>query len=326
MQRREDGTHNSGAAEFWRKVGAEPDKPVPPSDKEIPPQSSQPFESTAAASTAEPIDAARLGPIPEQLSWGESLIDFFSRFGSALPAIVGIVIIFILAAGAWYSYKQRSYDTAALVQARAKPAAAPLPVEEPAPEDDANAEAEIETSVDPQVVFPCPSGLPFCIGGAGKLKDAVCPADKPIWAHYLDNDGLWKRAGCYAAEADARSGLSVLLGSNTPTLAAQDAPQSGPKTESSPRLDSAAKQKHTPRVEDTEPKHIDSKSGSLAEFTVSFELAFGIVVESRTYPTLQMKRKALDLWKRERKILEPDGTINEKYVLRPQSPGPIPGH
>jgi hypothetical protein len=78
---------------------------------------------------------------------------------------------------------------------------------------------------------------------------------------------------------------------------------------------------HTPmpmplKVE--EPKH---------EYPAKFKGAYGKVEERRTYPTEEMKNKAVDLWDREGKILEPDGTITTpaSMVKKTDVPG-IPGH
>jgi ribosomal protein L40E len=60
-------------------------------------------------------------------------------------------------------------------------------------------------------------------------------------------------------------------------------------------------------------------------YKAQFRQLFGLKVIERTYPTMEMKQRALQLWTREQKILEPDGTINDKYAPKPTS-SPIPGH
>lgn len=51
--------------------------------------------------------------------------------------------------------------------------------------------------------------------------------------------------------------------------------------------------------------------------TVRFKLLFGLIpIEKRTYPNEEMREKALFLWKKEQKLLEPDGTVNERYAFR----------
>lgn len=60
--------------------------------------------------------------------------------------------------------------------------------------------------------------------------------------------------------------------------------------------------------------------------TVSFKRFFGPEVERRTYSSESMKLRAQWLWDTEAKILEPDGSINTKYALKPASFSPIPGH
>ena len=64
---------------------------------------------------------------------------------------------------------------------------------------------------------------------------------------------------------------------------------------------------------------------SMDNFQAMFQGAFGRVVEKRSYPSEEMKLRALGLWAAEWKILEPDGTINEKYVVKPKF-NPLLGH
>lgn len=61
-------------------------------------------------------------------------------------------------------------------------------------------------------------------------------------------------------------------------------------------------------------------------YKVAFKVGFGQLAETRTYPSKQMRNRALELWTLEQKILEPDGTVNDKYVLKEAEFRPIPGH
>jgi hypothetical protein len=61
-------------------------------------------------------------------------------------------------------------------------------------------------------------------------------------------------------------------------------------------------------------------------YVVTFKRVWGQVVEERIYPSGEMSRRALELWHREGKILEPNGKINETYVVKPKTFSPIPGH
>ena len=64
----------------------------------------------------------------------------------------------------------------------------------------------------------------------------------------------------------------------------------------------------------TEKERPEEKHQNL---TVLFKLLFGLIpIEKRTYPNEEMREKALSLWKKEQKLLEPDGTINERYAFR----------
>ena len=61
--------------------------------------------------------------------------------------------------------------------------------------------------------------------------------------------------------------------------------------------------------------------------TVKFKLLFGLIpVEKRTYPNEEMRDKALFLWKKEQKILAPDGAINEKYAIKNHNDDAIMHH
>jgi|GEM_PF-6488931 len=60
-------------------------------------------------------------------------------------------------------------------------------------------------------------------------------------------------------------------------------------------------------------------------YKASFKRIFGRVVEERTYANEAMKQRALRLWAREQVILEPDGSLNDKYAIKPEF-SPIPGH
>lgn len=62
------------------------------------------------------------------------------------------------------------------------------------------------------------------------------------------------------------------------------------------------------------------------KFKAEFKGIFGQVVATRSYPSKKMRRKAQNLWAREGKILEPDGSIYQPYESAPSSLSPIPGH
>lgn len=77
-------------------------------------------------------------------------------------------------------------------------------------------------------------------------------------------------------------------------------------------------------VVDAEKENRDERHQNL---TVRFKLLFGLIpVEKRTYPNEEMREKALYLWKKEQKLLEPDGTINEKYAIKNHNDDAIMHH
>jgi hypothetical protein len=59
---------------------------------------------------------------------------------------------------------------------------------------------------------------------------------------------------------------------------------------------------------------------------VTFKRNWGPVLTERVYTSDEMARRARELWQREGKILEPNGRINETYVVKPKAFSPIPGH
>lgn len=62
-------------------------------------------------------------------------------------------------------------------------------------------------------------------------------------------------------------------------------------------------------------------------YPAKFKGAFGKVVERRTYPTEEMKNRAVNMWDREGKILEPDGTITvPAHALKKEDAPGVPGH
>jgi hypothetical protein len=59
---------------------------------------------------------------------------------------------------------------------------------------------------------------------------------------------------------------------------------------------------------------------------VTFRRNWGPVLEERVYGSEEMSRRARQLWQREGKILEPNGRINDTYIVKPKTFTPIPGH
>lgn len=244
----------------------------------------------------------------------------FSDFYSPQPEISGwhrgllivmtMIVILGAAASAAYYFGHRKYEIAELAKLHTSAPAALAP-----------------STLKADEIFPCPSTMPFCIGGtASKIKDPVCVEAKPVWAHYSEDGGTtWKRAGCYATEAEARQGLSNVLGLAESATDKKPASQKNVETKSEKKVVTQAQVAQLPKH--TIPPAQHDAEHAPKGYHVSFKGPFGITVEKRTYPTEQMRQQALDLWDREKKILEPDGSINDKYVLRSKPvSGLIPGH
>lgn len=60
-------------------------------------------------------------------------------------------------------------------------------------------------------------------------------------------------------------------------------------------------------------------------YQVQFKGPFGLIVGKRTYTTIEMRNKAVELWATEHKIMEPDGSVTET-VPKQEGGSPIPGH
>lgn len=89
-----------------------------------------------------------------------------------------------------------------------------------------------------------------------------------------------------------------------------------------------AKEFQAPATQKTESAKIakPEKTKASEDLTVNFRTAFGLVsVEKRTYPNTDMKNKAIKMWDNGQRLLEPDGTINEKYMVKPRDSNAIPG-
>ncbi len=83
-----------------------------------------------------------------------------------------------------------------------------------------------------------------------------------------------------------------------------------------------------PKIEAIEYKEkLAIKSSQQADLTVHFKLLFGLIsVEKRTYPDAIMKEKAIDMWSKGQQLLEPNGTVNEKYAVKIETNNSIIGH
>ncbi|HSI23725.1 MAG TPA: hypothetical protein VK959_11945 [Methylophilaceae bacterium] len=138
---------------------------------------------------------------------------------------------------------------------------------------------------------------------------------------------------------DALTTVSQAAVPDTPAPKKASKPKSKPKS----RQPSAAPDQAADAVARAPPVQDESPPPSLAEkadtqpeastdstpeasYPATFNLALGVIVETRKYPSKEMKQRAMKLWAAEKKILEPDGSINDKYVLRKSDFTPIPGH
>jgi len=269
-------------------------------------ESRAPAQGEASVDTAQRAENRGASAVNPDAAHANPFSEFYSPQTEPSGLHRGLLIVLAVGAilgaatGAAYYFGHRKYEIAELAKLHASP--------QPVP------------AIKQDIIFPCPSAT-FCIGAAAsKIKDSSCSTDKPIWAHYSEDDGAtWKRAGCYATEAEARQGLNNALGVVGP---ATHKSASQPKKLIEKSEKSAAKP-----LKNSAPQLAADDESAPKNYYATFKGAFGITVEKRSYHSEQMKQKALDLWEREKKILEPDGSINDKYVLKPKpASGLIPGH
>ena len=205
-----------------------------------------------------------------------------------------------------------------------EPLPGPLPAEEDT-DDSANTAEPAIVTIDSAA--PCPSGQFSCFRtGSDPKLDPQCPSYKSVWAYYSSDKGInWKRAGCYATEIDAAKGISAATSQAERSRKVVDN-ATAKRAADQANANAAPAPVASPLPEQHTPNASTPSANEPAGFEAKFKGAFGLTVEKRTYRTAEMKHKALNLWDKERKLLEPDGSINEKYTIQPQSSGMIPGH
>ncbi|GBG13743.1 uncharacterized protein NMK_1294 [Novimethylophilus kurashikiensis] len=168
-------------------------------------------------------------------------------------------------------------------------------------------------------IAACPEGIRYCVGGNGSVKDPSCSPAQPFWAHYSTDGGkTWQRAGCFSDEAQAKAGLQQALGISVPEI-------SGPMVNTAPGK--TAEQESSAKVTSLPAKSRKTQPGTTATaYHAKFKGPFGIVLEERNYSSAEMRDRAEQLWQHEHKLLEPDGSINTRYVTPKPKTGLIPGH
>jgi hypothetical protein len=168
-------------------------------------------------------------------------------------------------------------------------------------------------------IAACPDGTRYCTGETGSLKDSSCPPAQSFWAHYSSDGGkTWQRAGCFSDEAQAKAGLQQTLGISIPEISQPVASASPARTT---KQESSAKSTSLP----AKSRKFQSETAAPG-FHAKFKGPFGIVLEERNYPSAEMRDRAEQLWQHEHKLLEPDGSINTRYITPKPKTGLIPGH
>jgi len=299
--------------------------------------------STGQSATAKPSDTTKNSK---------------SGLGKTLLTGLGMFVGFAIGTGGYYVYSVQDDPATPIItmpEPIAKHIEAPLPgtapVSEAAPaeaEQTAAAETPAENDSNTEVATvlldptaPCPSKTFSCIGGVSdNIRDVSCVADKPIWTYFSADKGVtWTSAGCYATEDEARTGLSEArkIAFLKPTkqepkpaeLVDKAKNEMAKKQANDKHENHVAEQKPATNTEAHEELAVSQPSYTTAagtSYKAQFKGAFGLILmEERHYPTAEMKQKALELWDKKQEILEPDGTINDKYVVKQPKAGGIPG-
>ena len=211
-------------------------------------------------------------------------------------------------------------------------------------QDATSSETPYKASVTLDPLAPCPARTFSCVGGAtDNIKDAKCTDAEPVWGYFSTDKGVsWTSAGCFATLEDATKSVNearkvaflkptkqdvkpVAEVADKHKLDKAKTTASNDKREEK-ALEQSQAQTNNPAQEEPAPATQTHTPSPAPTYHAQFKGAFGLVLlEERRYHSAEMKQKALELWDKEQKILEPDGTINDKYVVKPQKPRGIPG-
>lgn len=201
---------------------------------------------------------------------------------------------------------------------------------------------------------PCPDKINACFGAlANRVLDPTCPEFKPVWAYFtLDNGATWQHAGCYATEIDAEKALSkARKGLPIPAETALAKQTSPTDTTDGDKKSDKSKEKSIAKPTELNPaehllapsiahepiqakqelasaeSHPDHKVIEVhPKYEATFTTGLGLfTVAKRAYPTEEMKNKAIAQWKKDMRILELDGTLNDEYAIKKPEVTPFPG-
>jgi hypothetical protein len=105
-----------------------------------------------------------------------------------------------------------------------------------------------------------------------------------------------------------------------PASSAAVPPAAGNPGENPPARTKQAERKRTRQSATHAQRNAENRSGFRAEF----RNIFGQTLETRIYASEKMRERALARWREDKAIIEPNGTLNEKYVVK-HKPSPMPG-
>jgi len=279
--------------------------------------------------------------------------------GNTILTGLGVLVGFSIGTSGYYVYSLQDDPATPIITmpepiAKYIPPSLPgiVPTSEITPTEAEPAEIATENdgTAEPATVMldptaPCPSKTFSCMGGGSEntgeiIKDSSCVADKPIWTYFSADKGVsWTSAGCYATEEEAKAGLTEArkvaflkpgrLEPKPPELADKSKTEPPKKPATEKHENHPAEQKPAGTAEAHSEAPVGQPSYTTAtgtSYKAQFKGAFGLILmEERHYPTVEMKQKALELWDKKQEILEPDGTINDKYVVKQPKAGGIPG-
>lgn len=148
---------------------------------------------------------------------------------------------------------------------------------------------------------------------------SACPAEKPYYAIVMQQ-GVANSAGCYQSHADAERAIMA----DAERLGVISKPNNSlsPTTQKQPDAHQIPNPIKALQDALNKPEQALACSGVVVKFK---QPLFGAVLERRCYPDEASAQAASARWDKDSVLIEPDGSENTKYLVKPSS-SPISGH
>jgi hypothetical protein len=274
----------------------------PPRKREIPVPDDEPVINAEALHRRiqhEP-DVEITTPEPKRHKRGNSAGDHDNATIMIVLALVFFAILAVGASGVYFNLRESRPDLMREKAERAEAARnryAPL-------QEEANFELPSQPEYKTSAITPDPPAVP-------PIPNDIVPQSNPAIPEPVAGSGRTRVKQAESRQIDPQ---------HQPLASTQDEiGTSGPATQNAVAFSDAEVNEML-----NNPSTSAGKPESKA-YKAQFRQLFGMKVIERTYPSMAMKQRALKLWTREQKILEPDGSVNDKYAPQPQA-SPIPGH